>query len=58
MPLPTERALDRFAPRAHRRLDRFTLDFNRFTRSTPPPPAPEHTVDLDRFTDAPDLALH
>jgi hypothetical protein len=57
MPLPTERALDRFAPRAHRRLNRFALDFDRFARSTPPPLAPEHAIDLDRFTDAPDRAL-
>jgi hypothetical protein len=46
---PTERALDRFAPGARRRLDHFALDLDRFARSTSPPPAPEHTVDLDRF---------
>jgi hypothetical protein len=31
-------------------LDRFTLDFYRFARSTPPHLAPERAVDLDRFT--------
>jgi hypothetical protein len=30
-------------------LDRFALDLDRFTRSTLPPPALEHAVDLDRF---------
>jgi hypothetical protein len=39
-------------------FDRFVLDLNRFARTMPPPPAPEHAVDLDRFTDAPDRALH
>jgi hypothetical protein len=47
-------------------LDRFALDLDCFTRSTPPPSAPEHAVDLDRFTDAqtvhftdaPDYTLH
>jgi hypothetical protein len=45
-----EHALDRFTIGAHHRLDRFA-------RSTPLPPALEHTVDLDRFADAPDHAL-
>jgi hypothetical protein len=38
-------------------LDRFALDLNRFARNAPPPPAPEHAVDLDRFTNALDHAL-
>jgi hypothetical protein len=39
-------------------LDRFALNLDCFARSTLPPPAPEHTIDLDRFADAPDRALH
>jgi hypothetical protein len=31
-------------------LDRFTLDLDHFTRSTPLPPASKHAVNLDRFT--------
>jgi hypothetical protein len=39
-------------------LDRFTLDLDSFARSTSPPPALEHVIDLDCFTDAPNRALH
>jgi hypothetical protein len=33
-------------------LDRFALSLNRFTRSTSPPLAPEHAIDLNRFAGA------
>jgi hypothetical protein len=41
-------------------LDRFTLNhfaLNRFAQSTPPPPAPEYTINLNYFTNAPDRML-
>jgi hypothetical protein len=48
MPPPTEHALDRLAPGACRRLDRFTLNIARSLYRRPRSLHPEHA--LDRFT--------